>query len=163
MEAFPFPLIEEAKHWYNHHIGSSQGDWKALCSNFYLQFFPIRKVTKLRLEILSFEQQKNESLGKAWEHFDSIINSGPSLALPEHMLLQHFFLGLNRKTKKYLNLTAGGAFMHITAERAKTILMNILYILLEEREELLEETQIAKPKLLLESSQPSSILEPELT
>jgi hypothetical protein len=78
------------------------------------------------LKILSFEQQKNESLGKAWKHFDSIVNLGPSLALPEHMLLQHFFLGLNRKTKKYLNLATGGAFMHITAERAKTILMNIL-------------------------------------
>jgi hypothetical protein len=75
------------------------------------------------------------------------------------MLLQHFFLGLNRKTKKYLNLAAGGAFMHITAERAKTILMNILNNLPEEREELLEETQIAKPKLLLESSQSLAILE----
>jgi hypothetical protein len=92
------------------------------------------------LKILSFEQQKNESLGKAWKRFDSIVNSGPSLALPEPMLLQHFFLGLNRKTKKYLNLAAGGPFMHITAERVKTILMNILNNIPEEREELLEET-----------------------
>jgi hypothetical protein len=30
--------------------------------------------------------------------------------------------GLNRKTKKYLNLASGGAFMHITAERAKLFL-----------------------------------------
>jgi hypothetical protein len=115
------------------------------------------------LEILSFEQQKNESLGKAWERFDSIVNSGPSLSLPEPLLLQHFFLGLNRKTKKYLNLTTGGVFMHITAERVKTILMNILNNLPEEREELLEETQIAEPKLLLQSSQPSVVLEPKLT
>jgi hypothetical protein len=97
---FPFSLIGEAKHWYNHHVGSSQGDWEALCSNFCLQFFPIQKVAKLCLEILCFEQQKNESLGKAWERFDSIVNSGPSLTLPEPMLLQHFFLGLDRKTKK---------------------------------------------------------------
>jgi hypothetical protein len=53
--------------------------------------------------------------------------------------------------------------MHITTERAKTILMNILNNLPEEREELLEETQIAEPELLLESSQPSVVLEPELT
>jgi hypothetical protein len=115
------------------------------------------------LEILSFEQQKNESLGKAWERFHSIVNSGPSLALPEPMLLQHFFLGLNRKTKKYLNLAVEGAFMHITIERVKTILMNILNNLPKEIEEFLEETQIAEPKLLLESSQPSAVLEPELT
>jgi hypothetical protein len=94
------------------------------------------------LKILSFEQQKNESLGKAWERFDSIVNLGPSLALPKPMLLQHFFLGLNRKTKKYLNLVVGGAFMHITAEHEKTILINILNNLPEEREGLLEK----KPK-----------------
>jgi hypothetical protein len=152
----------EAKHWYNHHVGSSQGDWEVLCSNFCLQFFPIQKVAKLHLEILSFEQHKNESLSKAWEYFDSIVNSGPSLALPEPMVLQHF-LGLNRKTKKYLNLVAGGAFMHITAERVKTILMNTLNNIPEEREELLEETQIGEPELLLKSSQPLAVLEPELT
>jgi hypothetical protein len=83
--------------------------------------------------------------------------------LPELILLQHFFLGLNRKTRKHLNLAAGGAFMHITAEHAKTILMNILNDLSEEREELLEEeTQIAEPELLPEPSQPLAILEPEL-
>jgi hypothetical protein len=54
------------------------------------------------LKILSFEQQKNESLGKAWEYFDSIINSDPSLALPEPMLLQHFFIGLNKKQRNTL-------------------------------------------------------------
>jgi hypothetical protein len=58
---------------------------------------------------------------------------------------------------------AAGAFMHITVERAKTILMNILNNLPEEREELLEETQIAEPRLFLESSQPSAVLEPKLT
>jgi hypothetical protein len=51
--------------------------------------------------------------------------------------------------------------MHITAKCAKTILINILNNLPEERQELLEETQIAKPELLLESSQPLAVLEPE--
>jgi hypothetical protein len=53
------------------------------------------------------------------------------------MLLQHFFIGLNRKTRKYLNLASRGEFMHIIAERAKTILMNILKDLPEQK--LLEE------------------------
>jgi hypothetical protein len=33
---FPFSLMGEAKHWYNRHVGSSQGDWEVLCSNFCL-------------------------------------------------------------------------------------------------------------------------------
>jgi hypothetical protein len=63
------------------------------------------------------------------------------------MLLQHFFIGLNRKTRKFINLASRGVFMHITAERAKTILMNILNDL--PKEKLLEEKEIsiAEPKL----------------
>jgi hypothetical protein len=104
---------------------------------FLFTFFSIFKVAKLHREIICFEQQKNESLGEAWERFDDVVNSGPSLTFPEPMLLQHFFIGLNRKTRKYLNLASRGAFMHIIAERAKTILMNILKDLPEQK--LLEE------------------------
>jgi hypothetical protein len=53
--------------------------------------------------------------------------------------------------------------MHITAKRAKTILMNILNDL--HKEKLLEEEEeilIAEPELLPETSQPLAIIEPEL-
>jgi hypothetical protein len=78
------------------------------------------------------------------------------------MLLQYFFIGLNRKTKKYLNLASGGAFMHITVERAKTILMNILNDLPEEKLLEEEEISIAESELLPETSQLLAIVEPEL-
>jgi hypothetical protein len=123
--------------------------------------FPF-KVAKLRREIICFEQQKNESLGEAWEHFNAVVNSGPSLDFLEPMLLQHFFIGLNRRTRKYLNLASRGAFMHITAECAKTILINILNDL--PKETLLEEKEIsiAEPELLPKISQPLAIVELEL-
>jgi hypothetical protein len=44
---FPFSLIGKAKHWYNHHVKRSKGNWGALSFNFCLQFFPIYKVVKL--------------------------------------------------------------------------------------------------------------------
>jgi hypothetical protein len=52
--------------------------------------------------------------------------------------------------------------MHITAKRAKTILMNILNDLPEEKLLEKEEILIAKPELLPETSQPLAIVEPEL-
>jgi len=61
------------------------------------------------------------------------VNSRPNLALPKPLHLQHFFLGLNDRNKEYLNLTSGGAFMHITVEHAKTILTNILNDIPEEK------------------------------
>jgi len=93
-------------------------------------------------------------LGNAWDRFDGFVNSGPNLALPEPMLLQHFFLGLNDSNQEYLNLVSGGAFMHITIDHAKTILTNVLNDLPEEKEELLEEESLlAENKLLPYSSQ----------
>jgi hypothetical protein len=94
---FPISLRGKVKHWYKLTIGSRQGDWKALCSNFCLQFFPIYRVVKLHIEVLTFKQKEKESLGKAWECFNSPLNSSPNLAVPDPILLQHFFMGLNRK------------------------------------------------------------------
>ena len=72
---FPFSLTGKAKRWYNLTIGSRQEDWEALCSNFYLQFFSISRVVRLRSEILSFKQRKKESLGMAWERSPFFFNT----------------------------------------------------------------------------------------
>ena len=114
-----------AKKWYNRHVGNSQGDWDILRKDFCLKFFPVEKVAKLRFEIIGFKQLDNESLGKAWDHFDGFVNSRPNLALSEPMLLQHFFLRLNDINQEYLNSASGGPFMHITIDYAKTIFINI--------------------------------------
>ena len=79
--------MEKAKCWYNLTIESRQEDWEALCSSFCLQFFPISRVVKLRLEVLSFRQKKKESLGMTWEHFNTLINTGPDLAIQDPILL----------------------------------------------------------------------------
>jgi hypothetical protein len=106
----------EAKRWYLLNNGNNRGDWGALCSSFCLQFFPTYRVVKLCVEVLTFKQKKKESLGKAWECFNTLLNSGPDLTIPEHILLQHFFMGLIRKTIEYHNTAAGGSFMHVSAE-----------------------------------------------
>jgi hypothetical protein len=73
-------------------------------------------------------------------------------------------VGLNKKTIKHLNSSAGGLFMHITAEHAKDILMKIVDNLPEENEKLLEEeTKIAEHEILPKPSQPLAlaILDPK--
>ena len=87
---FPFSLTGKAKHLFNLTIGSRQGDWEAMFSSFYLQFFPISRVVRLRSEVLSFKQKKKESLGTAWERFNTLINTSPYVAVQDPILLQHF-------------------------------------------------------------------------
>ena len=132
---FPFSLTGKGKHWYNLTIESRQGDWEALCSSFCLQFFPISRVVRFCLEVLSFKQKKKESLGMAWEHFNILIKTSPNLAIQDPILLQHFYMGLNRKTSKHLNTALGGSFLHVSTNMGWSILTKILEDAPEEIEE----------------------------
>ena len=116
----------KAKCWYKLTIGSRQGDWEALCSSFCLHFFPISRVVSLSLEVLPFKQEEKESLGMAWDHFNALINTSPGLAIQDPILLQHFYMGLNRKTSRHLNTALGGSFLHVSANSGRSILTKIL-------------------------------------
>ena len=131
---FPFSLTRKAKCWYNLTIWSRQGDWEALCSSFYLQFFPISRVVSLHSKVLSFTQKEKESLGMAWGRFNALINTSPDLAIQDPILLQHFYMGVNRKTLKLLNVASGGSFLHVSANLGRSILTKIFENTLEEVE-----------------------------
>ena len=123
---FPFSLMKKAKHWYKFTIGSRQGDWEALCSCFCLHFFPISMVVSLHSEVLSFKQEEKESLDMTWECINAFINTGPDLAIQDPILLQHFYMGLDRKTSKRLDTTSEGSFLHVSANSGRSILTKIL-------------------------------------
>jgi hypothetical protein len=106
MEAFPFSLKGRAKCWYKQTIGSRQGDWEALCSSFCLHFFFISRVVNLHSEVLTFKQEEKESLGMAWDHFNDLINTSPNITIKDPILLQHFYMGLETKTSKHLDLAS---------------------------------------------------------
>jgi hypothetical protein len=97
--------------------------------------FSISRVVRLCLEVLSFRQKKKESLGKAWKRFNTLLNSSPNLAIPDPILLQHFFMDLNRKTLKHFNTASGGSFLHVYVNSGRSTLTKILEDLPEEEEE----------------------------
>ena len=119
---FPFSLKERAKHWYKQTIGSRQGDWEALYSSFCLHFFPISRVVSLRSEVLTFKQKEKESLGTSRGCFNALINTGLDLAIQDPILVQHFYMGPDRKTSKYLDTALGGSFLHVSANLGRSIL-----------------------------------------
>ncbi len=93
---------------------------------FCLAFFPVTRITALQVEILSFKQIKNESIGAAWSKFTNLVQSEPTLSLPEYVLLQHFHTGLDKESAFYLDITTGGSVMHRTPSEGRTILDRIL-------------------------------------
>jgi hypothetical protein len=95
---FPFSLMGDAKHWYARHVDSVQGEWETLQTKFCLAFFPISRVIHLRTEVLTFKQKEKEPLGVSWGHFLDLVALGPHLAIPDPMLLQHFYMGLSKES-----------------------------------------------------------------
>ena len=71
----------------------------------------------------------------AWEHFNTLIKTGPNLTIQDPILLQHFYMGLNRKTSKHLNMASVGLFLHVSANMGRSILTKILEDALVEVEE----------------------------
>jgi hypothetical protein len=82
-----------------------------------LDLFSISKVISLRAKVLSFKQEDNAFLATSWERFNSLIDSGPNLALQDPILLQHFFMGLKKKTSKFLNVALRGSLLHLSAQK----------------------------------------------
>ena len=102
-----------------------QGDWKTLCSKFYLCFFLISKVVSLQKEVLNFRQVEEESLGTSWERINSLITTGPDLAISDLMLLQYFYMGLSKDFAQSLDQASIGAFLHLFASEARFMLDRI--------------------------------------
>ena len=96
-----------------------------LCSKFCLSFFPISRVVSLRFEVLSFKQKEQESLGTSWVCFNDLITTGPNLAIQDPVLLQHFYMGLSKDSIKSLDAASRGAFLHLFASEARSMLDKI--------------------------------------
>ena len=67
-----------------------------------------------------------ETLGAAWARFTNLINAGPNLSLPDHVLLHHFHLALSKDATLQLDLSLGGSFTCNTISERKAILEKIL-------------------------------------
>ena len=71
----------------------------------------------------------------AWECFNTLINTRPDLAIQDPIFLQHFYMGLDRKTSKLLNMASGVSFLHVSANAGRSILTKILENIPKEVEE----------------------------
>ena len=173
---FPFSLKGKARQWYDSNKEKKGGDWGTLLSEFCLYFYPLSKVVDLRLSILSSKQMDNESMSAYWERFDVLSKSGPNLAIPDQVLLQHFYVGLTIESRKELNTSANGSFIHLTASEARNLLDKIIQrdkdgplvenpLQEEEKEEgLVEDENILDPlPTILESSEPEKTTDIEPT
>jgi hypothetical protein len=72
--------------------------------------------------VLNFRQPEEESLSTSWDHFNELIITSPDLAIQDPVLLQYFYMGLSKDSRKSLNAASRGAFLHLSASEARAML-----------------------------------------
>jgi len=101
-------------------------DWTSGRDRFCSAFFLLSGICVLQTKILTFRQNDKELIGVAWARFTLLAKSGPDLSLPEHLLLQHFYAGLDKEFAHHLDLISGGSFAHLTPTESREVLDKIL-------------------------------------
>ena len=123
MEAIPVLSDRKSE---NMVLSDYSESWIQLKDEFCLLFFPVPKVIPHRIQLLTFEQGDNDSLGAAWARFTHLATSGPPHKIDEEMLMQHFIYGLNPESERFLNLASEGSVMYKTMADVRTILEKVL-------------------------------------
>ncbi|GJW97760.1 zinc finger, CCHC-type containing protein [Tanacetum coccineum] len=73
MRLFQFFLRNQASNWLERLPAGSITTWEDLTTRFLAQFFPPGRTTKLRNDILMFQQHQGESLSEAWTRFKDLL------------------------------------------------------------------------------------------
>ena len=84
-------------------------------------------------------------MASAWNQFTTLLASGLDFSLPDPILLQHFYKGLSRESRKLLDTTSRGSFLHVSSKKARLILDQILSIELDYLLEVEPQPQLAEP------------------
>ncbi|GKF65908.1 zinc finger, CCHC-type containing protein [Tanacetum coccineum] len=73
LRLFQFSLRDQASNWLERLLAASITTWEDLTTRFLAQFFPPGRTSKLRNDILMFQQHQGESLSKAWTRFKDLL------------------------------------------------------------------------------------------
>nr|GEU35328.1 hypothetical protein [Tanacetum cinerariifolium] len=76
LRLFQFSLCDQARNWLERLIEGPITTWEELTTHFLAQFFPPRRTTKLRNDILMFQQHHGESISEAWTLFKDLLQNG---------------------------------------------------------------------------------------
>jgi len=113
-------LLGRAKQWF--YTTKEKNTTWALCSmNFLAKFFPMGKINALHGKITSFQQQHDESVPEASEHFQDYILEYPLHGMESWLLMQTFYHGLGNSVQETMDAAAGGAFLSLTISQATTL------------------------------------------
>ncbi|GJV23798.1 zinc finger, CCHC-type containing protein [Tanacetum coccineum] len=96
-----------------------------LTTRFLAQFFPPGRTSKLRNDILMFQQQQSESLSEAWTRFKDLIQKVPHHGIDLWLQIQIFYDHVNLITRRTIDQAAGGKLRDKNDEESWALLKDL--------------------------------------
>jgi hypothetical protein len=78
------------------------------------------------LHAITFVQAAEENLTQAWERLNGYFQQGLDLGFAKELIVQTFYLVLNKKSMVQLDATSGGCFSKLSVEQGMKIMQSIM-------------------------------------
>ncbi|PWA98919.1 hypothetical protein CTI12_AA007040 [Artemisia annua] len=82
--------------------------WDDLTTRFLAQFLPLGRTTKLRNDILMFQQRQGETIYETWTRFKDLLQKVPHHGIDLWLQIQIFYDHINLSTRQTIDQVAGG-------------------------------------------------------
>nr|GEY08995.1 zinc finger, CCHC-type [Tanacetum cinerariifolium] len=119
-----FPYNQDSN-WLERLLAGSISIWEDLATRFLAQFFPPRRTTKLRNDILIFQQHQGESLSEAWTRFKDLLQKVPYHGIDLWLKVQIFYDHVNPATRRTIDQSAGGKLRNRDAKESWALLEDL--------------------------------------
>ncbi|GJV05623.1 hypothetical protein Tco_1343279 [Tanacetum coccineum] len=103
LRVFPISLTGAASRWLRNEPTGSIKTWEDLKTKFLNKYCPPGRTAKKIEEINNFQQEPDETLYQAWEHFKELLMKCPQHYLTEMQEVILFYNGLDVPTRQILD------------------------------------------------------------
>ncbi|GJX47799.1 MAK10-like protein [Tanacetum coccineum] len=122
LRLFQFFLRDQASNWLERFPEGSISTWEDLTTRFIAQFFPPERTSKLRNDILMFQQHQGESLSEAWTRFKDLLQKVSHHGIDLWLQIQIFYDHVNHITRRTIDQEADGKLRDKNDEESWTLL-----------------------------------------
>ncbi|GJU65798.1 zinc finger, CCHC-type containing protein [Tanacetum coccineum] len=125
LRLFQFSLRDQASNWLERLPEGSISAWEDLATRFLAQFFQPRRTTKLRNDILMFQQHHGESLSEAWTRFKDLLQKVPHHDIDRWLQIQIFYDHVSFHLKCEIDRASGGKLRNKNTDESWEIIENL--------------------------------------
>ncbi|GJV94726.1 zinc finger, CCHC-type containing protein [Tanacetum coccineum] len=118
LHLFQFSLRDQASNWLERLPAGSISTWEDLTTRFLAQFFSPGRTTKLRIDIMMFQQHQGESLFGAWTRFKDLLQKVPHHGIDRWLQIQIFYNNISFHLKCEIDRAGGGKLRDKNADES---------------------------------------------